>query len=126
MVETTDTTPPPQPAGDVGYPELVISVVADGPGIDSEFLPRVFEKFEKISFSSGTGLGLYVVRLMADAIGCSVAVASGPAPSRSACLPRTLQHVRGPHERPHGVGSDRLGRMPLECPDVVGHRTERV
>ena len=65
--------------GAVGHPELVISVVDDGPGIDREFLPRVFEKFEKNSFSSGTGLGLYVVRLMADAIGCSVAVASGPA-----------------------------------------------
>ena len=64
--------------GVVGQPGLVISVIDDGPGIEAAFLPRVFEKFEKHSFSSGTGLGLYAVRLMADAIGCSVAVVSGP------------------------------------------------
>lgn len=64
--------------GTVHGPGLVISVIDNGPGIDAAFLPRVFEKFEKDSFSSGTGLGLYLVRLMADAIGCSVAVASGP------------------------------------------------
>ena len=57
---------------------MVISVRDDGPGIAPEFLPRIFEKFEKDSFSSGTGLGLYVVRLMADAIGSSVSVATGP------------------------------------------------
>ncbi len=32
----------------------------DGPGIDSDFLPRAFEKFEKHGRSSGTGLGLYL------------------------------------------------------------------
>jgi signal transduction histidine kinase len=39
-------------------------------------MPRLFEKFEKNSFSSGTGLGLYVARLMAEAIDCSIDVAS--------------------------------------------------
>ena len=53
-------------------------VVDDGPGIDTEFLPRAFEKFEKQSFSSGTGLGLYVVRLMAEAIEAAVTVFTGP------------------------------------------------
>ena len=64
--------------GSVDEPAMVISVRDDGPGIAPEFLPRIFEKFEKDSFSSGTGLGLYVVRLMADAIGSSVSVATGP------------------------------------------------
>jgi two-component system OmpR family sensor kinase len=53
-------------------------VVDDGPGFDPAFLPRAFEKFEKHSFSSGTGLGLYVVRLMADAIEAAVSVFTGP------------------------------------------------
>ena len=50
----------------------------NGPGIDQEFLPRAFDKFEKHSRSSGTGLGLYLVRLMADAIGGAILVHTGP------------------------------------------------
>jgi signal transduction histidine kinase len=49
----------------------------DGPGIDPEFLPRAFEKFEKASFSSGTGLGLYVARLMVEAIEGAILVHTG-------------------------------------------------
>lgn len=55
-------------------PAVYVTVSDDGPGIDLHFLPRVFEKFEKNSFSSGTGLGLYMVRLMVDALGGSVGV----------------------------------------------------
>jgi len=46
----------------------------DGPGIDSDFLPRAFEKFEKHGRSSGTGLGLYMARTMIEALGGSLAV----------------------------------------------------
>lgn len=53
---------------------VFFSVIDDGPGIDPHFLPRAFEKFEKNSFSSGTGLGLYMVRLMVDGLGGSIAV----------------------------------------------------
>lgn len=53
---------------------VFISVTDDGPGIDPDFLPRAFEKFEKNSFSSGTGLGLYMVRLMVEALHGSIAV----------------------------------------------------
>jgi two-component system OmpR family sensor kinase len=51
-------------------------VIDDGPGIDPDFLPRAFEKFEKDSRSAGTGLGLYLARMMADAIGASIAITS--------------------------------------------------
>ena len=49
-------------------------VADDGPGIDPHFLPRAFEKFEKDSSASGTGLGLYMVRLMVDALDGSIGV----------------------------------------------------
>ncbi|MGH3650164.1 MAG: sensor histidine kinase [Acidimicrobiia bacterium] len=57
---------------------LYLTVTDDGPGIDAEFLPRVFEKFEKKSFHSGTGLGLYLVRLMVEALRGSISVHTSP------------------------------------------------
>jgi signal transduction histidine kinase len=53
---------------------VYLSISDDGPGIRPEFLPRAFEKFEKDSRSSGTGLGLYMARLMAEAMGASLMV----------------------------------------------------
>ncbi|MEX2322786.1 MAG: HAMP domain-containing sensor histidine kinase [Acidimicrobiia bacterium] len=55
-----------------------VVVSDDGPGIDPDFLPRIFEKFEKRSDSPGTGLGLYLARLMVEAMGGSIAVTTGP------------------------------------------------
>jgi signal transduction histidine kinase len=55
-------------------PAIYISVSDDGPGIREEFLPRAFEKFEKDSRSSGTGLGLYMAKLMAEAMSASLLV----------------------------------------------------
>jgi len=52
-------------------------LVADnGPGIELEFVSRAFEKFEKHSRSSGTGLGLYMARMMVEALGGSLSVAT--------------------------------------------------
>jgi two-component system OmpR family sensor kinase len=61
-------------------PETAVyfTVADDGPGIDPDFLPRAFEKFEKNSFSSGTGLGLYLVRLMVEALSGAIAVDTSP------------------------------------------------
>jgi len=60
--------------GTVPESAVYISISDDGPGIREEFLPRAFEKFEKDSRSSGTGLGLYMARLMAEAMGASLLV----------------------------------------------------
>lgn len=60
--------------GTVPESAVYISISDDGPGIREEFLPRAFEKFEKDSRSSGTGLGLYMARLMAEAMGASLMV----------------------------------------------------
>ena len=53
-----------------------VSVRDDGPGIEPEFLPRIFEKFEKRSDSPGTGLGLYLARLIAEAMEGAIAVST--------------------------------------------------
>ena len=60
--------------GTVPESAVYLSISDDGPGIRPEFLPRAFEKFEKDSRSSGTGLGLYMARLMAEAMGASLMV----------------------------------------------------
>jgi len=75
----TDNVTPPHEALRAGSPihdGIQFHVIDDGPGIHPDFLPRAFEKFEKHGFSSGTGLGLYVARLMAEAISASISVAS--------------------------------------------------
>lgn len=68
-------------AVEVGHrPDTAVffTVSDDGPGIEPDFIPRVFEKFEKSSDSSGTGLGLYLSRLMVEAMEGSLGVASSP------------------------------------------------
>jgi signal transduction histidine kinase len=70
---------PFRPMHEVGTrpdPALVLLVIDDGPGIDPNFLPRAFEKFEKHSQSAGTGLGLYIARMMVDALEGSLSVHS--------------------------------------------------
>lgn len=59
-------------------PAVHVRVADDGPGIDPAFLPRAFEKFEKSSFSSGTGLGLYMARTIIQALDGSIAVTTSP------------------------------------------------
>jgi signal transduction histidine kinase len=59
-------------------PAVFLLVADDGPGIDPSFLPRAFEKFEKHGRGSGTGLGLYAARIMAEALDGSLAVTSSP------------------------------------------------
>lgn len=64
--------------GKTPHPAVHIRVADNGPGIDPNFLPRAFEKFEKSSFSSGTGLGLYMARTIVEALDGSIAIATSP------------------------------------------------
>ena len=73
---------------------IYLVIEDDGPGIDPEFLPRVFEKFEKHSHSSGTGLGLYIARMMVEALGGSLLLTTSPAGSSVAvALPSAASRV---------------------------------
>jgi signal transduction histidine kinase len=53
---------------------LIISVIDEGTGIPAEFQERIFDRFYQVDQSAtravgGTGLGLYICRRMAEAIG---------------------------------------------------------
>jgi signal transduction histidine kinase len=50
------------------YEEAVLSVKDEGKGIDSEILPRLFERFASKSFQ-GTGLGLFISKSIVEAHG---------------------------------------------------------
>lgn len=65
--------------GDRPQGAVFITVTDNGPGIDHEFLPRIFEKFEKSGFSSGTGLGLYMARMIIEALEGSLSVRTSSA-----------------------------------------------
>ena len=49
---------------------MVVSVSDAGPGVPSEVLPRLFERFG--TSTGGSGLGLYIVRELALAHGGNV------------------------------------------------------
>ncbi len=62
---------------------LLIKVRDQGPGIDPKFRARIFEKFSQADSSDrraqgGTGLGLYITRMLAQRMGARVAVDSVP------------------------------------------------
>jgi two-component system, OmpR family, sensor histidine kinase VicK len=46
----------------------IVSIKDTGTGIDSEIMPRLFEKFASKSFQ-GTGLGLYICKSIVQAHG---------------------------------------------------------
>jgi signal transduction histidine kinase len=82
----------------------VLAVSDDGPGIPPAALPRVFDKFYRVSGGDtagtpGTGLGLAVVRGVAEAHGGSAGVTSPP-PGESQGTRFTLSLPLQPQDLP--------------------------
>lgn len=70
-------------AGRAQGDRFVLEVADDGPGIDPERLPRLFERFSRVDAprgrgSGGTGLGLSIVKAITESHGGSVEVESHP------------------------------------------------
>lgn len=65
---------------DTGHNEARLSVIDQGPGIAATDQERIFEKFERLDVSEpgGTGLGLYIARRLARAMGGELTVDSVP------------------------------------------------
>jgi two-component system, OmpR family, sensor kinase len=61
-----------------GKPQATIQVIDQGPGIDPVLLPRLFDRFARSSRSGGLGIGLYLVRQIAEAHHGGVDIRSAP------------------------------------------------
>ena len=57
---------------------VVIEVLDDGPGIASDDLPHVFDRFYKSRDSGGMGLGLSIAKQLVEAHGGEIAALSQP------------------------------------------------
>jgi signal transduction histidine kinase len=74
--------------------EVAITVADHGPGIAPQDAERIFEKFyrsDRASSQPGTGLGLFLVRQIAERHGGRVSVTS--APGNGAAFTVTLPHA---------------------------------
>jgi two-component system, OmpR family, sensor histidine kinase KdpD len=61
--------------------DVVVAVTDRGPGIAADAQERIFERFERLEETrkqTGTGLGLYITRRLARAMGGEVTVSSVP------------------------------------------------
>ena len=69
---------------------LSIDVIDDGPGIPSDLLPSVFERFTKAANSRGSGLGLAIARAIVTAHGGTISAASDPGRGRGTTIHLSL------------------------------------
>lgn len=62
-----------------GQPAVRITVIDRGPGIPSDVLPRIFERYVRAGAAAGLGLGLYLARATLAAHGGTIEVTSADA-----------------------------------------------
>jgi PAS domain S-box-containing protein len=76
--------------------DVVVSVTDRGPGIATDAQDRIFERFERLEETrtqTGTGLGLYITRRLARAMGGDVEVSSMPGAGSTFLLRLPAVHV---------------------------------
>jgi two-component system, OmpR family, sensor kinase len=71
-----------------------------GPGIPSDLMPRLFQRFALGSDSAGLGLGLYVARGIVEAHAGSIEVDSSPGQGARFTLRLPTQQVKVAHDSP--------------------------
>ncbi len=93
--------------------EVVISVIDEGPGIESEHLPRLFERFYRVDRArsrklGGTGLGLSIVKHIVQAHRGRITVASrlGKGTTFTIHLPTNPRALPDDHEQEKLSGTD--------------------
>jgi PAS domain S-box-containing protein len=77
--------------------DVLVSVTDRGPGIAADAQERIFERFERLEESrkqTGTGLGLYITRRLARAMGGDVSVSSMPGAGSTFLLRLPMAPVR--------------------------------
>jgi two-component system sensor histidine kinase KdpD len=84
--------------------DVIVSVTDRGPGIPLDAQERIFDRFERLEETgkqAGTGLGLYITRRLARAMGGDVSVSSVPGAGSSFLLrmPAAPVPVRLPEPR---------------------------
>lgn len=105
-------------------PESVLVVADSGRGISRKFLPHVFEPFAQENATnadtSGSGLGLSIVRSIVDAMGGSIEVESEQGKGTRFTVRLRLEEAREPAApaaaKPAGAGVLR-GKRALVCED---------
>jgi signal transduction histidine kinase len=82
---------------------LKVSVIDEGPGIDPAFRKKLFEKFSQADSSDrravgGTGLGLYISRILVEKMGGTIQAepGTGGGSAFSVTLPRLVQTYQRP------------------------------
>ena len=80
--------------------QIVLRVTDNGPGISPEDQARIFERFERVIHQSeqavGFGIGLWVVRQLAEAMDGKVEVASMPGQGATFTVSLPLKPTKDP------------------------------
>jgi PAS domain S-box-containing protein len=105
--------------------ELVVE--DDGPGINAEFLPHVFERFRQADSSTtrshkGLGLGLAIVRSLVEMHGGSIAAANTAAPGTGAVFTIRLPREATAPAVAEGVSVGRESMWDGDTPSLDGLR----
>ena len=103
--------------------EVLVAVTDRGPGIAADAQERIFERFERLEETrkqTGTGLGLYITRRLARAMGGDVTVSSVPGAGSTFLLRLPSAPVDADVEKPDArAADDRAARRQRRTPALV-------